>query len=316
MIRATNEAEARTTELTALRNRLGRISAIPVCPFEGEDGRIDMEGYRRQVGFLARSGADVVVPCGNTTEFFSMTLDEAKSLVTATVDAIQGQVAVVAGVGYDVDTACALARHAEESGADGIMIHQPIQPFVTNDGLVAYLRTIARSVSIGVVLYVRQDILSPADYHALFSEPNVIAVKHATNDLQCFATLVRETAFHEIAWICGSAERWAPFYHVAGARGFTSGLINLAPHISLAMRDALEAGDIPAAMEIWEKICAFEELRSIGSSRYNVTVVKEAMNLVGLPGGVVRPPAASLPAEHRASLVEILRKWDLSPTVA
>ena len=108
--------------------------------------------------------------------------------------------------------------------------------------------------------------------------------------------------------ICGLAELWAPFFALAGGRGFTSGLVSVDATLPLRLCAALEAGDWPAAMEAWRAIRPFEQLRARHDAGNNVPVVKEAMELEGLlPCALVRPPLAPLSAEDRAELAEVLR---------
>src|SRR5207244_647901 len=93
----------------------------------------------------------------------------------------------------------------------------------------------------------------------LATSEKVIGVKYAVNDLNAFANLVHGST-REVAWLCGTAERWAPFFHLAGAVGFSSGLANFAPAESIAMFDALAGGDWARAMEIRAKLTPFEEI--------------------------------------------------------
>lgn len=303
---------------TDLKSRLDGVAAVPTCPFRPEDESIDEDGFREQIDHLAASGVDSIVPCGNTMEFFSLTSDEIGRLNALTFEVVAGRTPIIVGIGHDTRTAVGLARAAEEAGADGVMIHQPNQPFVSRSGIVDYVTEIASSVDIGVVLYIRREMMGPADYGRLFSLPNVVGVKHATNDLQYVSRLIGETRDHDVAWICGSAEGWAPFYHVAGARGFTSGLANVFPHLTLTMRDALRAGDLPAAMEVWHMIEPFESMRAKENSAFNVAVVKEALNLVGRNGGVVRKPSGRLGSEDQRALRDLLASWgiELEPASA
>lgn len=294
-----------------LRHQLRGIAAVPTCPFRAGDERIDEEGFREGIRFLRDSGVDTLVPCGNTMEFYSLTRDEVNRLNAITIDVVQGRLPVIVGIGYDTKTAVEMARVAERAGADAVMIHQPVQPFLSAPGIVDYLTEIAQAIEIGVILYVRRDLLNVADYLELFKLDNVVGVKHATNDLQFIAQLVAKTRAYAVAWICGSAEAWAPFYHVAGARGFTSGLANVVPRHTLAMRDALLGNDIAAAMDVWQQVEPFEAMRAKENSAYNVAVVKEALNAMGRNGGVVRKPASGLGTEDRQAVVKLLEDWGI-----
>ena len=55
-----------------------------------------------------------------------------------------------------------------------------------------------------------------------------------------------------IDWLCGSAERFAPFYMLVGASGYTTGAGNLAPHVTLAMHAALMVGEHDEALRLQE----------------------------------------------------------------
>jgi 4-hydroxy-tetrahydrodipicolinate synthase len=98
-----------------------------------------------------------------------------------------------------------------------------------------------------------------------------------------------------------------------GARGFTSGLVNVSPEISLRMRDALRSGDQAAAMRVWDLIKPFEDLRGADSSANNVSVVKEALEQLGLCRRDVRAPSSVLSPADRENVAASLAAWGLLP---
>lgn len=126
-------------------------------------------------------------------------------------------------------------------------------------------------------------------------------------DVFSFARLI-ERFPDSVVWVCGLAEMWAPFWLVGG-RGFTSGLVNVAPDVSLAMLAALREGDYDEAMRVWARIVPFEELRAREGNGNNVSVVKEAMALRAIVGSTVRPPLAPLSRADAEELASILATW-------
>ena len=50
---------------------------VTVTPFD-ERGRINHEGLDSHLEFLLERGVKVIVPCGNTSEFYSLTREEVK----------------------------------------------------------------------------------------------------------------------------------------------------------------------------------------------------------------------------------------------
>ncbi|MCQ9135196.1 MULTISPECIES: dihydrodipicolinate synthase family protein [Streptomyces] len=294
------------------RAALADVVAIPVTPF-AEDGGVDHGAHRTLVRRLLDGGITTLTPNGNTGEFYALTPEERRLVTELTVEEADGRAVVLAGVGHDVPTAVASARHARELGAQMVMVHQPVHPYVSQSGWVDYHRAVAASVpELGVVPYIRNAQLHGERLAELADAcPNVVGVKYAVPDASRFAAFARDAGLERFVWVAGLAEPYAPSYFSAGATGFTSGLVNVAPAVSLNMIEALRSGDYPAAMKVWEQIRRFEELRAANGSADNVTVVKEALASLGLCRREVRPPSRALPEGERAEVAAIAAGWSL-----
>lgn len=290
-----------------LIDKLRDVHAINVTPFR-EDGGIDYEGLEANVRFLIENGAKVVVPCGNTGEFYALTVEEAEVVTRFVVEKVGGRATVVAGIGYDLKTAERLALSAQDAGADAVMVHHPVHPYLMTEGLVQYYEAIAKSVDVGVALYVRDAAINAEVLGRVTAMDNVVAVKYAVNDLPLFGSIL-QAVDSPVAWICGSAEMWAPFFFAVGAEGFTSGLVNLAPEKSLTMFEGLKRRDRDLVRDVWNEVAPLERLRSRHHNGNNVTVIKAGMNLMGLPGGRVREPISQLDGEDERELASILEAW-------
>ncbi|MEV8564069.1 dihydrodipicolinate synthase family protein [Streptomyces sp. NPDC051322] len=301
-----------------LRTALADVVSIPVTPF-GADGAIDESTHRALLRRLIDGGIRTLTPNGNTGEFYALTPAERTRVTELTIEeAAAGTVpgtgagaVVLVGVGHDVPTAVAAARHARECGAQMVMVHQPIHPYVSRGGWVDYHRAVADAVpELGVVPYLRNPHLPGARMAELGRLcPNVIGVKYAVPDAARFAAFARDAGLDRFVWIAGLAELYAPSYFAGGASGFTSGLVNVAPSVSLAMLEALRAGDSAAAMKVWEQIRPFEDLRAADQSANNVTVVKEALASLGLCRRDVRAPSRVLDEAQRAEVADLVAGW-------
>ncbi|MFJ2650101.1 dihydrodipicolinate synthase family protein [Streptomyces sp. NPDC087420] len=327
------------TDLSRVRAALAGVVAIPVTPFAA-DGTIDTAAYRALLRRLLDAGVRTVTPNGNTGEFYALSPEERLLVTELTVAEVGGRAEVVVGVGHDLVTAVAAARHARDTGASMIMVHQPVHPYVSQEGWVAYQRTVADAVpGLGVVPYLRDPLITAGALARLGALcPNVVGVKYAVPDATRFAAFAQDagrdatggtgetggdvrtggvgevggtagTGPDRFVWIAGLAELYAPAYWAGGATGFTSGLVNVAPELSLALLSALRAGDVPAARAVWERIRPFEELRAARHSADNVSVVKEALAVLGLCRRDVRPPSSPLPAGTRAEVAALVRAW-------
>ncbi|WP_112274612.1 dihydrodipicolinate synthase family protein [Lentzea terrae] len=295
-----------------LSEQLASVVAITVTPFDA-DGAIDEKNYAAIVDRMVEGGVSVVTPNGNTSEFYTLSAAETERALKITVDTVGDRAAIVAGVGHDLGTAVAAARFADRAGAQGIMIHQPVHPYVSLDGWVDYHRTIASAVpELSVILYVRNPRIGGAQIAALADDcPNVVGVKYAVPDPVRFATVARDAGLDRLTWVAGLAELSAPGYFAVGATGFTSGLANVAPQLSVRMFNALKVGEFGAATEFWEFIRKFEELRAANESANNVSVVKEALAQLGLCRRDVRPPASVLSEADRSAVGVLLNSWSM-----
>ncbi|MGY3200907.1 dihydrodipicolinate synthase family protein [Streptomyces sp. TE5632] len=301
-----------TTTFETQRAALADVVAIPVTPF-AEDGSVDPAGYRALLRRLLDAGITTLTPNGNTGEFYALTPEERRTVAELTMQETGDGSSVLVGVGHDVPTAVASARHARDLGARMVMVHQPVHPYVSQSGWVDYHRAVAEAVpELGVVPYIRNARLTGSRLAELADAcPNVIGVKYSVADAAKFAAFARDAGIERFVWVAGLAEPYAPSYFSAGATGFTSGLVNVAPSVSLNMIGALRAGDYATAMKVWEQIRRFEELRGANGSADNVTVVKEALASLGLCRREVRPPSRQLAEHERAEVAAIAAGWSV-----
>ncbi|MFJ2216076.1 dihydrodipicolinate synthase family protein [Streptomyces sp. NPDC101062] len=300
----------KSPDLTSSRDALADVVAIPVTPFTA-DGTIDTAAHRALLRRLLDGGVRTLTPNGNTGEYYALSPDERRAVTELTVEEAAGEAAILVGIGLEVPTAVAAAEHARAAGAGMVMVHQPVHPYVSQDGWIDYHRAIADAVpELGVVPYIRNPLLS-GETLARLGElcPNVIGAKYAVPDAARFAAFARDAGLERFVWVAGLAELYAPSYFAGGATGFTSGLVNVAPAVSLGMLEALRAGDYAGAMKVWEQIRPFEELRAAHQSADNVTVVKEALAALGLCRRDIRPPSRALPEEQRAAVASLVAGW-------
>ncbi|RCG20189.1 dihydrodipicolinate synthase family protein [Sphaerisporangium album] len=295
--------------LDDVRRALGSVVSVPVTPFD-ERGAIDEPAFAAVVTRMVAAGIGTVTPNGNTGEFYSLSVPELRRVVAMTV-AAAGEATVIAGVGHDTARAVELATEAAGLGAHGVMVHQPVHPYQTETGWVDYHRAVAEAVpGLGVVCYVRSPLVTARALKALVSAcPNVVGVKYAVPDPVRFAENAAELP--EVAWVCGLAESWAPFYWTGGARGFTSGLAVIAPERSLELLARLQDGDQEGAMELWARLKPIEDLRARHGNGNNVSVLKEGLAQLGVCRRDVRPPISPLTDAERDEVTAILKSLDL-----
>ena len=295
----------------ALRKALTGISGILVTPFDKDDA-IAPRRLAPIVDRAVDAGVHILVANGNTGEFYALSTDEAEAMVHAAAEHIGGRVPLIGGVGRSIVDACRLARASRAAGAAALMVHQPPDPFVSPRGVVSYMQRLADAAGgLPLLLYLRNDGIGLDAIEALCRVPGVAGVKWASPTPLRLAEAIRRSD-PDIVWIDGLAEPWAPPFFAVGARGFTSGLINVWPSHSVAIHAALEGGDYAKARELIGIMSAFEDIRAEEQNGTNVTVVKAALQLIGEDCGPTRPPSAwPLTETQMRKLEERLRAWGL-----
>jgi 4-hydroxy-tetrahydrodipicolinate synthase len=303
---------AKTAPHQRLATALGGISGVPVTPY-ALDGSPDPALLRHVIRSIASAGIHNLVAAGNTGEFYPLTIAEIEACHAHVAEAADGKSLVTAGVGRSCREAISMGRKAAAAGCNAAMVHHPLDPFAAPSAQADYIIEIAEALTIPVVAYIRSDAIGLKDMLRVARHPNVAGVKFASTNLMLLSECIRATQGEDVIWICGLAEGWAAPFYALGARGFTSGLVNVAPERSLGIWHALEAGDYAAARTQVDAIAGFEQMRARYGNGSNVTVVKEAMRLMGVPVGPVRAPGLQVlsPTEH-AELAAIVQGWQRS----
>ena len=296
---------------TKLRAALAGVSVTTATPFSNNLRDLDSSGIAWNLQFLEEERIGMVVPCGNTGEFYSLSESEWTDVVMTTIESARDKMVVMPGVGHSITTAIEMMSQAKNLGAEAVMVMYPQHVFSSEEGILHYYQQILEaSEDIGVVLYKKGPLLSDAVLAKLMGHKNLVGVKYAFGRIVDFAKTV-QTLGKSIVWSCGTAERFAPFFWLAGAQGFTSGLGNFAPHVSKRMYNALVQSDYNEAMRIQEMISALEFLREGRGTANNVPVIKTLLDHIGLAGGLCRAPIHPLSEEEREAAIKSTKGWDL-----
>ncbi len=290
---------------------LSSYSVTTTTPFTTDLSKIDTDAIFSNVRFLVNHEVPLIIPNGNTGEFYSLSRDEWEVVLRTTVDAVGTDSVVMTGVGHSLSTVMDQIEVARDLGVEAVMVHYPQHVFISEEGLYDYYKHILEGSSdLNVVLYKKGPLLSDDVLEKLISFKNLVGVKYAFGRIVDFSRTIHRLG-QTIVWSCGTAERFAPFFFLAGASALTSGLCNFAPQVTKKMYDNLKDGNYRDAMKIQAMITPLEDLREGHGKANNVPVIKAAMDHVGLKGGLCRPPIHRLSDEERSLTTSIIEEWDL-----
>jgi 4-hydroxy-tetrahydrodipicolinate synthase len=267
--------------------QLRQVQLVPITGFDAQ-GRLNLEVMQENTQRLLAAGVKVFIPCAGSSEFHSLSADE-----------------IVAPVGLQVGHALDVSRRSLEAGADCVLVMPLSAPYLSDAGTRDYYHALLSDLDCPLLIYKKSDIPSDPLLLELAGHPGVIGVKYAVNDIDAFHRVVRDDE-GRIDWFCGSAERYAPFFMLAGATGYTSGAGNICPHLTLAMFEACQSGDWAQAMRLQQIIRPIEDYRAKAGSSYNVSFLKYAARRVGLNFGPPRPPQRRLTAEEQREIDALL----------
>jgi 4-hydroxy-tetrahydrodipicolinate synthase len=277
--------------------RFGRVLTAMATPFS-PDGNLDVDGAQRLARHLLDHGTDTLVVAGTTGESPTLTADEKARLWAAVVEVAGGERVMAGTSTYSTAESVELTHLAEKAGAGSLLLVTPYYNKPPQSGLVAHFTAIARSTGLPCMLYNIPGrtacTIEVPTMAGLFEElDNVVAVKDAVGDMAAASRLYRETggAFEQYS---GDDKNLLPLLAVGGV-----GVVSVAAHlVGPALRElvaAWERGDTGAALDLHVRhLGMFEGLFATASP----ILLKACLNLLGLPGGPLRPPLVDATPEQ------------------
>lgn len=272
----------------------GVISAM-ITPFDQDGEQIRQDSLATLVEQGIADGLAGFVPCGGTGEFAALSADERRAVIEATVAQVSGRAVVVAQIGApSTRAAVANARHAEQAGADAIMVATPYYEPLDLDGAFRYLEKVAEATSLPICVYnfpPAMGVTWGRDSLVRLKEriPQVELVKDSSGDFASLTSLLLDP-IPGVDVFCGE-DVLVPPAVLTGRSGAIVGAANfLAPGL-VALHAAAEKGDIGRAHEVWQGILPI--INAVISGPYNGGV-KAVCEMLGLPTGPIREPYETL----------------------
>jgi 5-dehydro-4-deoxyglucarate dehydratase len=292
-----------------LRGRLRGVIAFPVTPFSA-DLSLDLEGLRKNLRTLLRHPMAAIVAAGGTGEMYSLTPTEHREVVKAVVEEARGQVPVISGTGFNQQIAITLVRQAAEAGVDAILALPPYYPNADDEGLMEYYSAIGAATPLPLFIYSRDWVNpAPAWIEKLAARvPTLFGWKDGQGDIRRYQQIISRVG-DRLYWIGGVGDDCVPGYYSIGIRTYTSSIATVAPKLSLMLHEAAATGDSACLGRLMcDYVVPLYVLRARRKG-YEVSVMKEMMNQLGMPAGPVRPPLPQLTLQDKEDVERLLKKW-------
>ena len=283
---------------------IGSIVAL-VTPFK--NNVLDQDKYASLIQHHIANGTKGVVPAGTTGESPTLNHDEHKKVIEIAVKECKGKIPVIAGAGSNSTAeAVDLSRHAEKSGADGLLIVTPYYNKPTQEGLYQHYKLINDNVGIPIIIYnipPRSVIdMSVETMARLFELKNIVGVKDATADLNRVDQQLKKMGpeFIQLSGEDGTALE----FNVRGGVGCISVSANVAAKLCSEFQDACLNKNNNKAKEINEKLMPLHKSLFIES---NPSPVKYAASLLNLCSDEVRLPLVKVTEKTKKEVEKALK---------
>ena len=276
-----------------------------ITPF-GKDGGVNYAAFGRMIDFQIENGTDVLVVLGTTGEPPTMTEEEKEEVMRFSVRRAAKRAKVVFGTGSN-STAHAVeaSRKAERLGADGLLAVTPYYNKCTQNGIYEYYKAISDAVNIPIICYnvpPRTGVnILPATMERIAQIPNIAGIKEACGNMEQICETARRIR-GKCDLYSGDDNLNLPILAIGGA-GLISVASNIIPKETKALYNFVKAGDLAAANEIQDRMLPVIDAMFV---EVNPIPAKAAADMIGLDGGIPRPPLTELEPAHKEIVREAL----------
>ena len=292
-----------------LAKKIGEgLLSFPVTHFTKEF-QFDESPYREHISWLLEHKPAGLFAAGGTGEFFSLTLDEFSSVVSAAVrrDCWPGSRAGRMRLRHrDGEGVC---QAAEDAGADGILL---LPPYLVNSeaaGLAAHAEAVCAATKLGVIFYNRDNaIMDDVTLAALCERcPNLIGFKDGVGDIELMTRIYARLG-DRLTYVGGlpTAETFALPYLEMGVTTYSSAIFNFLPNFAQEFYAAVRQRDHEKVYAgLREFVLPYIAIRNRRKG-YAVSIVKAGMTAIGRPAGPVRSPLVDLSQAELEELTKLI----------
>lgn len=275
----------------------GSLTAL-VTPFT-TSGAVDEKAFERLVNWQIEQGSHGLVPVGTTGESPTLTHDEHKRVVSDCVAITDRRVPIIAGAGSNNTVeAVDFAQHAQEAGADAVLVVTPYYNKPNQEGLYQHFKAVNDAVDIPIIIYnipPRSVVdMSVDTMKRLFDDcTNIIGVKDATANVTRVSDqrLAMGDKFLQLSGEDGSAIG----YMAHGGHGCISVVSNVAPALCAEFQEACLTKDFGKALELQDRLYPLQTALFVEP---NPAPSKYALSLLNICGEDMRLPM--VPASETA----------------
>ena len=286
------------------------LLSFPLTDFDAQ-GDFNPAGYAKRLEWLAPYGAQALFAAGGTGEFFSLTAEEYPGIIKTAVQTCKGKVPIIAGAGGPTRFAIQCAQEAQRQGAHGILLLPHYLTEACQEGLIAHVEQVCKSVQFGVIVYNRNACRLTPESLAILADrcPNLIGFKDGIGDIELMSSIYLKMG-DRFSYLGGlpTAEVYAAAYKALGTPVYSSAVFNFIPKTAMDFYHAVAHDDLATQHRLLRDFfMPYLRIRNQAQG-YAVSIVKAGAKLVGHDAGPVRAPLTDLKPAEMEELAALIQK--------
>lgn len=280
----------------SLREQLIGTGVAIITPFK-KNNAVDFEALQKLIHFVIEGGVQYIVSLGTTGETPVLSKEEKKEIFEVTVDAVNGRVPVVIGIGGN-DTASLIKEldYFPLQKSVAVLSASPYYNRPSQEGIYQHYKTFAEASPVPVILYnvpgrTGSNVSAQTTLRLAHDVENIIGIKEASgNMVQCMHILRNRP--ENFLFTSGDDHIAMPLI-ACGSDGVISVAANCFPKEFCAMVNAALQGDFAAAKPVQLKLLEGFDLLF---AENNPAGVKAFLAELGLIENYLRLPLVPLSA--------------------
>lgn len=288
-----------------------------ITPFN-EDGTINYDSLAKVSVYLVDNGVHGLFPFGTTGEFYAVSDEEFVKALETVRDAVKGKtdkygkpIQLLAGCSHITTRGVVhLIKLVEQVGGyDCVSVLTPMFVSQTQDELFAYYKAIADSTELPVIMYNNKPktnvTIDPKTVVRLVEAcPNIIGVKDSTGDMTNTEEYLRLTMpYRERFHVMMGRDTLITAGLVYGCSGAVASCANVGPRVVADIYDKYVEGDLQGSLDAQYRLAPLRIATGMGTFP---EVIKEGLELLGIPVGKCLDPIGRLKPGEREELRQVL----------
>ena len=277
-----------------------------LTPFT-QDDKLDFLLFEKNLEAQVAAGVHGVIIGGSLGEASTLQFEEKKEWVLLAKAKLRDTFPVILNIAEaSTADAIALAKHAVNWGADGLMLLPPMRYKSDDRETATYFKSVAVATDLPIMIY-NNPVDYKIDFHpALFDQlveyPTIQALKESSRDVTNLTRMLNRFG-DRFKILCG-VDTLALEEICLGAHGWVAGLVDAFPRETVAIWELAQAGKLNEARSIYRW---FMPLLELDIHPKLVQYIKLAAQETGIGSEWVRPPRLSLEGEERTRVLTIIR---------